>query len=369
MLAPRPTRFLPLDGMRAIAALAVALYHFQQRIPHLDARLPRFLSIALQHGNVGVHVFFVLSGFAVARSLAHEEVDLPTVGRFMLRRAVRLDPPYVLTMLLVVFLALRNPGAWPIAPTLPLVVAHVFYLQGVLGMLHLQGVFWTLCIELQLYLAFALACTLCARAGENRRFAAALVVSAVAAAALTWAPPSTSTHLLPYWPLFCLGVLVERAQRVASHRALLVAVAALLALDLAHPQLEATMGLATASVLWLASKAGPVARALGSRWLRAAGARSYSFYLLHALVGGVVFDATARVASSAWFDVGRMALALAASVAAALALHRFVEAPAQELSRRLGARVTSRSAGAGDGSSTCAASPAPSPRSGECARA
>ena len=338
----RPARFLPLDGLRAIAAVCVALYHFQQRVPLLDARLPRFVSVALQHGNLGVHVFFVLSGFAVARSLSATTVDASALGRFMLRRAVRLDPPYVFVVLLVTGLALWNPSGWPVPPTPRLVMAHVFYLQGVLGMFHLQGVFWTLCIEIQLYLGFALFFGLAQRArlvrGAEHGFGLALVASALVAAWLTWTVPHTSTHLLPYWPVFCLGVLVERAERIPSSSAWLFALLiALFVADVRHPQLEGSAGLLTALVLHVATKAEGLSRGLSSRPLLALGRGSYSFYLLHALVGGAVLEATVFRAPSASSDLFRVILAFLVSGAAAYGLYRAIEVPAQRFSRRIGA--------------------------------
>lgn len=348
MSATRPARFLPLDGLRAIAALCVALYHYQQRVPHLDARLPRFVSIALQHGNLGVQIFFVLSGFAVARSLSQTRVDPPALGRFMLRRAVRLDPPYVFTVLLVAFLALRNPTGWPVAPTPALVAAHLFYLQGLLGMFHLQGVFWTLCIEIQLYLGFGLLFGLAQRVrlvdrgdrgdrglDDEHGFGAALVVSALVAAFFTWTVPSTSTHLMPYWPVFCLGVLAERADRIPAARVWLLTLAvALLGADLRHPQLEGSVGLATVLCLYLATRARWLSRGLSSRPLLALGRGSYSFYLLHALVGGAVFEATRSTSTAS--DLVRVIVAFAASGAAAYALYRLIELPAQRWSRHAG---------------------------------
>jgi len=324
--------------MRAVAAACVALYHFQQRVPHLDARLPRFVSVALQHGNLGVQMFFVLSGFAVARSLATTRLDLSGLGRFMLRRAIRLDPPYVFTVLLVACLAVRHPSVWPVPPTPGLVAAHMVYAQGLLGMPHLQGVFWTLCIEIQLYLALAVAVALAQRAGaaNDRRFDVALVASALIAASVTWTVPHTSTHLLPFWPIFALGVLVERATRMTreSRPSLFVLAGVLLLADIANPQLEVTAGLATASVLFAATRGSGLSRVLSSRALLALGRRSYSFYLLHALVGGIAFDLVAS--ASAVSDVARLAFAIAASAAAAMALHHTIEVPAQRISRKLG---------------------------------
>jgi peptidoglycan/LPS O-acetylase OafA/YrhL len=345
-------RFAALDGLRAVAAFSVALWHYQSSVPQLDARLPASLSQAVAHGNVGVEIFFVLSGFAVARSLVGTNVDARTLGRFMLRRTVRLDPPYAVTLALVVILALASPAYWPIRPTAGRVVAHLFYLQGVLGMPNLLGIFWTLALEIQLYLAFALLYAGAQRArlvradrpgAADHRWSAVLAVSALAATAFLLAPHSAGwiVYFVPWWPVFCLGVLTERALRLPAARPwLLATVAALLASGWWRVQIGALAALATVATLCLAAGFAPVGRLLGARPLAALGLRSYSFYLLHSLVGGMAMNAlAARVPHSASWDVVRLASAFAASSAAAWALYRIVEVPAQRWARRIDLRT------------------------------
>src|SRR5262249_8735903 len=78
-----------LDGLRAIAALMVLLYHFQ----------------ILPIGWAGVEVFFVLSGFLITRILidsAHKDSRLRDyLGRFYWRRSLRIFPLYYAVILIV----------------------------------------------------------------------------------------------------------------------------------------------------------------------------------------------------------------------------------------------------------------------------
>lgn len=90
-----------IDGLRAIAVLAVVVYH-------LNAKW-------LPGGFAGVDVFFVISGFVVAMSVS--ELGSPSLGRFLAyfyaRRLVRITPALVV-MLLATFIAsaLFIPEAW-----------------------------------------------------------------------------------------------------------------------------------------------------------------------------------------------------------------------------------------------------------------
>src|SRR5438270_715541 len=93
-LQPRPLGHLPaLDGLRAVAALLVVLFH---------ARITGFAN-----GSIGVHVFFVLSGFVSASILLEQSGRSRRIDcrRFYRRRALRLLPAYFSVVILCVLLA------------------------------------------------------------------------------------------------------------------------------------------------------------------------------------------------------------------------------------------------------------------------
>src|SRR4051812_49043164 len=82
-------RFAFIDALRGLAALAVAGYHFYAGLC-LDKTAPLFpwpLHLSLAHGNAGVEVFFVLSGFVMAYSLRQVRIDARFFGVFLLRRS------------------------------------------------------------------------------------------------------------------------------------------------------------------------------------------------------------------------------------------------------------------------------------------
>lgn len=82
--------FLPVvDCLRAIAVLAVTLYHFQIEI---------FAS-----GYFGVDVFFVISGFLIGKQLIKSDNTLKSTIEFVVRRAFRVLPMLFATTLLIVF--------------------------------------------------------------------------------------------------------------------------------------------------------------------------------------------------------------------------------------------------------------------------
>lgn len=200
------SRFSFVDALRGIAALSVVLFHGNEggHITELFGAMPFWLQFMLRHGNLGVAVFFVLSGFVIAHSLRNQQMTPVRVGRFMLRRSIRLDPPYWVAIALTIgFSALatifiKDRPSQEFSPSQ--IVAHVFYLQDILGFDEINSVFWTLCLEVQFYLVFSLLL-----------MATTTVFPFVFAISLVWPlgifPAIPHGLFFPLWFGFLLGVL------------------------------------------------------------------------------------------------------------------------------------------------------------------
>src|SRR5438067_2034 len=155
-------RYVFVDGIRGLAAVAVMLYHLGTG--DLERLLARVLSSRVtalfERGWIGVHVFFAISGFVIAHSLGRHEMTMRRALRFSLRRQVRLDPPYwcaIAVGIAIPFIAhLARPSTSHWIPSFGDVVAHVFYVNDLLGTPAISWVFWSLAIEVQFYLLFVL---------------------------------------------------------------------------------------------------------------------------------------------------------------------------------------------------------------------
>src|SRR5471030_2381991 len=91
----RSQRMPALDAIRGVACLAVVWYHVYcfSALPQL-LKLPSWIDRIIRHGFLGVEVFFVLSGVVIALSILGDRITWAYLGRFALRRSLRLDPPY-----------------------------------------------------------------------------------------------------------------------------------------------------------------------------------------------------------------------------------------------------------------------------------
>lgn len=161
------SRLRSIDALRGIAALGVVLYHAVEQgknaLPNNLFDYPvRALQFVSSFGYIGVFLFFVISGFCIhlqwakARAMGVEP-DI-RFGPFWKRRLRRLYPPYIIALALFLLVA-QSSGE--------LNLTHFFFydLGMHLLMLHnldpqtcytINGVFWTLAIEEQLYLAYFL---------------------------------------------------------------------------------------------------------------------------------------------------------------------------------------------------------------------
>jgi peptidoglycan/LPS O-acetylase OafA/YrhL len=160
-------RLQSVDALRGIAALGVVLYHAvlqtSNAVPDNFFRWPvKLLQFISSFGYVGVFLFFVISGFCIhlqwAKSRARGESPSIKFGTFWRRRFRRLYPPYLIAFALFLVMMALSTG---------INVTHFFVYDVVMHLLMLHnldpntcysinGVFWTLAIEEQLYLAYFL---------------------------------------------------------------------------------------------------------------------------------------------------------------------------------------------------------------------
>jgi peptidoglycan/LPS O-acetylase OafA/YrhL len=138
-------RIPSLDGLRAISITLVVLSHLV-RWKHIS------LQIAGGYGELGVHVFFVLSGFLITSILLREYERSSTIdlGEFYVRRAFRIFPAAFLFIAVVVVIYWHQMRWYHI-------VAAVFYVANMdMARPWVFGHLWSLSIEEQFYLLWPL---------------------------------------------------------------------------------------------------------------------------------------------------------------------------------------------------------------------
>lgn len=338
--APRENRLRALDGLRLVAALMVAGYHYGGRdgeVVQAWGTSPRHQFPTLHHlfayGCLGVQVFFVISGFVICMSGWGRPLR-----SFFASRASRLLPAYWAAIIIVTAVfALPVVAYKTVSPSDALV--NLTMLQQPLGVDRVLGVCWTLWAEVRFYALFALCIVL---PGANRQrvilFCAGWTLAAAIAQGVN--EPLLNMVLMPeYAPYFIGGVglyLVHRDRRDAYAWGI-VGVSWLIGQHYAVQRLwhapnpeffsnrssYAIILVVTFGYVAVAAIALGWLRWANWRWLTVAGALTYPFYLVHEHLGWVAIKAyhrTLHLPSYATFLA-----TIATMLLLAWLLNRFVE--------------------------------------------
>jgi peptidoglycan/LPS O-acetylase OafA/YrhL len=345
-------RFVLVDALRGIAALAVVVHHhYGKNLVQIMAHpLPTPLHQLLAEADLGVYVFFVLSGFVISYSMGASRIGPGYFGRFLLRRSIRLDPPYWATI--AAMLALTYGSNFLITdrtlsmPSGGAIISHLFYLQTFLGYEHIVGVFWTLCLEIQFYLVLVagtgMVQALGADDGKRERVARWALFGALWLLALGTALQVLKPHralFLEYWPYFWLGVLTHWRQCDRISARTYTAVAALtFGLTMLVRPLPMLVAGGTALLLHVAFCMDGLRRWSMGPVMQYLGRISYSLYLTHMLLGSRVARLGARFFGpplSAWEALLLLGVAIAVDIVVAHAMYVLIEGPAHRLSKRI----------------------------------
>jgi peptidoglycan/LPS O-acetylase OafA/YrhL len=359
VIAPR---FGGLDALRAFAALAILEFH-AVGIYARGSAPDSWTHDWVARLDVGVPVFFLLSGFLLYRPFAAARIagERPAIRAYAWRRALRIFPGYWVALVFTV-LVLGLSGV--LAPRYLLLV-QAYSKDTVAGGLSQA---WTLCVEVAFYAFLPLWAALVRRLDLPELPAlAALFAASVAYKAIVLAT-AVGAHVgavdpwiiaLPaYWDMFALGMglAVLSTRRAIPGRAVFwwLAAAALFVLSakgagLSHPsvagfshaQVWARHELYTAIAFCVlaAGLTGP--RPLEAAPLRALGRISYGIYLYHLTVLGLLGKwHLARLEDHVHPYILWSAFGIAGTLALALASWLLVERPALALRRLGGPRLS-----------------------------
>ncbi|MFC9969602.1 acyltransferase family protein [Spirillospora sp. NPDC127200] len=384
-----------LDGVRAVAALGVLVFHVASNAGAI--RAPDGAGWLYNGGQVGVAVFFVLSGLLLYRPWAAAVLTgrpAPRTGSYLLKRALRILPAY--WVMIAVFFAvvarehLADPASWAAIPTLTHTYLPDPWWSGDLGPHHI-GQIWSLAVEAAWYVLLPLTAALLARyarrtgSADPAVLARRLLYGLGGYAALSFL--YTAAMFVPeyhrriglwpprYFAWFALGMalavltvwarLDERGpaavlcRRVADSWGACWAAAGLLLVIAATPatgplflgeqpqfwpsQLHLLVnGLCALAFVAPAALApagprgahDPVRTMLGNPVMRFLGRISYGLFLWQMLIIVVWFEETGRLGRGS--VATDLPLLLAATIAAATAGYYLVEKPFQLLARRRG---------------------------------
>ena len=345
-LQPNDRRIYELDGLRGLAGLMVVFSHYFGEVTH-GVKGTMF-------GWVGVDIFFVLSGFLIGKLILEKKDCANFFSVFYVRRFWRIVPSYMITLIVVSVLLLIVPATWADADhPLPLWTYFTFLqvfpmaTTGSIGV-HWLSPTWTLAVEEHFYLVVpALIVFTPRRYLANVLLAGIPIAFALRIAVFHYdmAPHMWALVFLPFRAdllIFgLLAALVLQAGSIKWDRYLLwvrlTPLVALLATSVTRLMSDALyqtcgplfMGIGIASFILVLVLGAPEAERFKSRLLQQIGDNTYSLYLVHmpilGLMHGLILGTRPDVETGAQWAVTIASLPVTAIVA--YLMTRYIEMP------------------------------------------
>lgn len=328
-----------LDGLRIVAAGAIVALHYAE---YCRANpLANFVFNHIQHFNLLVDLFFVISGFVIASQYAGKVGDRASIARFLWRRLARIYPLHLatLTFYLLIAAAIQlglakgdNPARYPLSD----IPAQLLLLHAVIGeRLTFNFPSWSISAEMVCYIAFPLFAALALRRRSLAVWAFAAMIAAnaivvIATASGPWTEWINHGGAARALPSFMLGIVLHRYRDViSSHSHLAIPIAPLLltfvvlgfALPAAAQLLLVYATVVVALRLDLTQRTSTFTWFGFDRWSD----YTYSVYMLHVPVATVVLSILSR-----YVPVDKLALLPLAVLVLVIASYlscRFFETP------------------------------------------
>jgi peptidoglycan/LPS O-acetylase OafA/YrhL len=325
--AARKHRITGLDALRGLAAFSVLVGHYTSNYNRVYGHSDELL-FSYPYAGYGVTLFFMISGFVIL--MTAERVRRPL--DFAWARFSRLYPAYwaavFITFTVVTLAAL--PGR---QPSVPRALVNLTMFQNILGVGSIDGVYWTLHVELYFYaIMFLLLCL------GRVRLTEFVLLGLVALSVLDhlllhdvehlWLTRFRNVLILDYAFAFAIGVILYRSLK--SPRAWhAVALGGCLAYTwFFNPRLDFYVTAGLIALMYVTTRGWM--KVLEWRPLVFLGTISYSLYLTHQNIGYVIIRAGYSVGLNPNVSI-LIATAVAVLIGTAIAF--LVERPAMAFLR------------------------------------
>lgn len=317
-------RLLELDSLRGIAAIAVVFYHYFYRYNLLYGHEGVSVDWTI-HGKHGVQLFFVVSGFVIFWSLnrTHKPLD------FLVSRFSRLYPAYwfavICTSTILIYFGLdgRNVKLYQL-------IINLSMIQEFLKVQHVDGVYWTLTVELTFY--FWVFLFFIFNQLKNIAYFLMLFLLVSALSILDFLPTNTIVYkllIMKHLPFFSVGVcFYSFIHKDFSGKWVALLLMSLVTVYLYYELSLTILFIFIFAVFYLAI-AGHLKFLIFSPFLFL-GSISYSLYLVHQNIGYLIINKSYLYGLSPYFSIG---IAFVICLTLATLITFFIERPSLKMIR------------------------------------
>jgi peptidoglycan/LPS O-acetylase OafA/YrhL len=330
LIKPAKDHLSVIYSLRGLAAFMVAFFHFTGWCDWTNGFYEKedFIARIGHHGNMGVYIFFVISGFVIPYSLIKGDYRIRNFFNFIIKRSIRIELPYLITIglfILVNYWLFKEFGN-PFHFSFKRLFLHFLYLIPFTQERWFSGIFWTLGVEFQFYLVIALLIVLFTHRNRWVQFISLLGFISINFFELLH--PDLS-FIYSHTGIFAMGVAacLFYLKRLNTWRFIIIVLLGLVVTGYIKGWEIAVFALITVSIILFVKGSNSVGTFMGNI--------SYSLYLTHALIGNNLIFLVLKV----WkWDVSKHIIliwALAAAVGFAWLFWALVERPSKRLASRI----------------------------------
>lgn len=211
------TSYLPeVDGLRFLAIFSVVVimhitHYIDNKFYNNGLISSDFIKNFVMGGGSGVPLFFMISGFILSLPFAKWRLNGDKrvhLKRYFLRRVTRLEPPYLIALVVLFVADVFLLEKYGFNQLLPHLLASSVYLHNVIydSFSWVLPVAWSLEIEVQFYILAPLFCLVFLIRSRYIRWMLSLIV--ILASAVYWFKVWNALHVFAYLQYFFTGILL-----------------------------------------------------------------------------------------------------------------------------------------------------------------
>jgi peptidoglycan/LPS O-acetylase OafA/YrhL len=324
---------ISIQYLRGLAAVMVLLHHTAFKLDKFSINPLDWMTA----GDIGVDIFFIISGFVMCHSMGHKHETTGVVRSFLLGRAKRILPLYWLLTAVGLLVYLIKPGVVNSSGGQTDILSSFLLIPSAGKYIINNG--WTLSYEFYFYLIFCIGLTFSKNTGRLIVASILLMLSAIGhliGPSNYWLDVILSTFLVEFASGILIYMLFEKSILLTRLPSLMIGVVGIIywmGINLGHSTGHRLIdyGVPALLISYALISWQPTGKHTLSAFFEHLGDISYSLYLFHPFALSLVTLLLIRFAPNGAAEILYGPLMLAISIASSGLLYKYAEKPIQNI--------------------------------------